>query len=232
MSDAMLVVAAHPDDEVLGCGGFMAASSARGRPVHVLILAEGITGRDPVRDVSNREAELDSLHRMAQESARRLGVASIEVLDFPDNRMDSGVLLDVVKAIEARIETHGPSTVVTHHAGDVNIDHRVAHDAVIAATRPQPGSVVNEVLFFEVASATEWRPPSSGPQFQPNYFVEITDFVQAKMDALEAYASEMRPFPHARSLEALEALARWRGSTVGVPAAEAFILGRLTYMQG
>jgi LmbE family N-acetylglucosaminyl deacetylase len=115
---------------------------------------------------------------------------------------------------------------MTHHAGDVNIDHRIVHDAVIAACRPQPLYPVTELLFFEIASSTEWRPPGSGLMFNPNYFIDISAHVEVKMKALEAYRDELRQFPHPRSVRAVETLARWRGSTVGIEAAEAFILGR------
>ncbi len=123
------------------------------------------------------------------------------------------------------------STVRTHLAGDVNIDHRVLHDAVVSACRPQPTHCVRELLFFEVASSTEWRPPGSASAFLPNRFVDISSTLDAKLKALRAYASEMRPFPHARSIEAVQALAAWRGATVGVAAAEAFMLGRTLIRQ-
>jgi LmbE family N-acetylglucosaminyl deacetylase len=116
--------------------------------------------------------------------------------------------------------------VLTHHAGDVNIDHRVVHDAVIAACRPQPGYSVKELLFFEVPSSTEWRPPGSAEPFNPNWFFDITSTLATKMEALRAYEAELRAFPHPRSLKAVEALALWRGATAGVEAAEAFVLGR------
>ncbi len=140
-------------------------------------------------------------------------------------------LLDVVQRIETFVARYGPATVLTHHAGDVNVDHRVVHDAVIAACRPQPMHTVRELLFFEIPSSTEWRPPASAPPFTPNWFVDISDTLDAKLAALRAYAPEMRPFPHPRSMEAVVALATWRGATVGVAAAEAFMLGRAIIRQ-
>lgn len=225
MSVAM-VVAAHPDDEVLGCGGTMARLAAEGWAVHVLIVAEGATSRDRRRDRSVRHEELSELARAAHAANAKLGAASVTLGDFPDNRMDSIDLLDVVKYVEDAIAQHLPSLVFTHHGGDVNIDHRLLHDAVVTACRPTPGSPVQELLFFETASSTEWRPHSSGAPFLPTLFYDISDHLQAKLDALKIYDSEMRPFPHARSLAALEALARWRGASCGVVAAEAFALGR------
>ena len=204
----------------------MARLAQEGWAVHVLIVAEGATSRGAQRDRGNAKAELSALARAAQAANDILGMASVTLDAFPDNRMDSVDLLDVVKVVERTIERHDPSVVFTHHAGDVNIDHRVLHDAVIAACRPLPGSGVRELLFFEVPSSSEWRPPSSGPAFHPNVFFDVSAQLALKLQALDAYESEMRPFPHARSIEAVRALAVWRGVSAGYAAAEAFILGR------
>jgi LmbE family N-acetylglucosaminyl deacetylase len=222
-----LVVAAHPDDEVIGCGGTIARHAANGDQVSVLIVAEGATSRTDRRDRATSASELSALAQSAQEANRLLGATRFGLLDFPDNRMDGVELLDVVKCIEAEIAQWQPEIVYTHHAGDVNIDHRIVHDAVIAGSRPQPGHCVRTLLFFEVASSTEWCPPSSGLFFQPDWFVDIGDVWEAKRAALSVYVSEMREFPHPRSVAALEHLARWRGATVGLPMAEAFALGRM-----
>ncbi|NWG87656.1 MAG: PIG-L family deacetylase [Hydrogenophilaceae bacterium] len=221
----VLVVAAHPDDEVLGCGGTIARHSDQGDEVAIVILAEGATSRASQRDRTAMSADLDRLGSAAQRAGAILG-ASVTLHDFPDNRMDSVDLLDVVKRIEAVIETFRPDTVYTHHAGDVNIDHRIVHQAVVTACRPMPGQCVRTLLFFEVASSTEWQPPGTAPAFQPNWFVPIETTLGRKIQALQAYAEEMRAFPHARSVEAVEHLARWRGAGVGAAAAEAFMLGR------
>lgn len=217
----VLVIGAHADDEVLGCGGTMAKFASEGADVHVLLLADGETSRAGAGAVE-KEARI----KAAEEAAGILGCASTSLHDLPDNRLDSMDLLDIVKVIEQRIADIAPDTVLTHHSGDVNIDHRLVHEAVLAACRPHPGHPVNHLLFYEVASSTEWRPPVSSMPFLPNVFIDITETLAAKRDALDAYASEMRAFPHARSVEAVEALARWRGATVGVAAAEAFVLGR------
>ena len=140
--------------------------------------------------------------------------------------LDGVELLDVVKQVEEEIARLKPQRIYTHHRDDLNVDHRIVHDAVSAATRPQPGACVREVLTFEVPSATEWRLAGSGTPFVPSVFVDITRTLENKRRALEAYAGEMRPFPHARSIEALEHLARWRGASAGMAAAEAFQLAR------
>lgn len=226
MKKTVLVVAAHPDDEVLGCGGTMAWHVHQGDLVHVLILAEGMTARSDQRDREVYSNELNDLAQAAHVANTILGVNSLTLHNFPDNRMDSVDLLDIVKVIEAKIKQLSPAIIYTHHAGDVNIDHRKTHEAVIAATRPMPGVPVTRVVFFEVASSSEWQPPYSVAPFIPNSFVNISKTLPLKIKALEAYTSEMRDFPHPRSYKALEHLARWRGATVGVDAAEAFILGR------
>ena len=222
----VLVVAAHPDDEVLGCGGTISRHADFGDQVQVLVVAEGATSRHQDRDRVQVVDELSALAQGAQMAGSILGAAGVELLDLPDNRLDSLDRLDLIKRIEERVDHHNPSCVYVHHAGDVNVDHRRLHEAVVTACRPSPGHVVKRLLSFEVASSTEWQVPGSAPAFQPNWFVDISTQWERKREALEAYASEMRSWPHARSLEAVEHLARWRGAQVGVEAAEAFCLLR------
>ncbi len=222
----ILVVAAHPDDEVLACGGAIAKHTQQGDIVHVLILAEGATSRTPQRNREKLQQELSELAQAAHQASEILRVTSLTLHDFPDNRMDHCDLLDVIKVIEQGIVQYQPETIYTHHGGDVNIDHRRIHEAVVTAARPLPGSTVKTLLFFEVASSTEWQTPGSAPTFAPNWFVDISQTLSLKLKALATYQSEMRPWPHARSIAALEHLARWRGASVGVEAAEAFMLGR------
>ena len=225
-SRQVIVVAAHPDDEVLGCGGTIARHADSGDQVHVLIVAEGSTSRQQKRDRSQVGDELSALAKAAQAAGSILGAASVELLDLPDNRLDSLDRLDLIKRIEECVERHQPECVYVHHAGDVNVDHRRLHEAVVTACRPTPGHVVKSLLSFEVASSTEWQPPGSAPAFQPNWFVDISAQWERKKEALSTYLSEMRDWPHARSLKAVEHLARWRGAQVGVEAAEAFCLLR------
>jgi LmbE family N-acetylglucosaminyl deacetylase len=221
----VLVIAAHPDDEILGCGGAIARHVREGDEVRVMIMAEGLTSRSSFDRVQDGE-ELSTLARAAHAANAALGVAELTLLQWPDNRMDSIDRLDVIKAIESKVMEFVPERVYTHHAGDVNIDHRVIHDAVNTACRPLPGQPVRSVLYFEVVSSTEWQVPGSAPAFLPNWFVDITETFPAKAEALRCYASEMRGWPHPRSFEAVEHLARWRGATIGSHAAEGFMLGR------
>ncbi|MDO7788352.1 PIG-L deacetylase family protein [Desulforamulus aquiferis] len=226
MTNKILVIAAHPDDEVLGCGGTIARHSSMGDEVHVVILAEGITSRGEKRFREKFTSQLSELAQAAHNANKILGVSSLTLSNFPDNRMDSLERLDIIKEVETHIDKHKPQIVYTHHFGDVNIDHRRIHEAVVTACRPAPNCPVHTILFFEVPSSTEWQLPGSGPKFEPNWFRNITDTMQLKLEALKEYQCEMRPWPHARSIEAVEYLARWRGASVGVKAAEAFVLGR------
>lgn len=221
MTQSVLILAAHPDDEVLGCGGTIAKLADGGARVHVAYLADGIFSRD-----KGRPGQLTARRAAARKASQILGVASVFFGDFPDNRMDTVALLDITKAVEALIAEHSPEMVLTHHAGDVNIDHRRLHDAVVTACRPQKRLSVNTLLCFEVPSSTEWQLPGSGPVFAPNWFVDISSTLDRKLLALDAYASELRDWPHPRSRQGVEHLVRWRGATVGVDAAESFVLGR------
>ena len=226
MSRKILVVAAHPDDEVLGCGGAILKHIESGDIVHTIIMAEGLTSRDCCWDVEGRADELSELHKTAKKVADFMGVEKLIMNNFPDNRMDSVTLLDVVKTIEREVDEFQPNVVYTHHAGDVNVDHRVTHDAVITACRSLPGEPVREILFFETLSSTEWQMMTADKIFQPNVYVDITKQINKKIKALELYNSEMREYPHPRSYEGVKILAQYRGLTVGCPYGEAFMLGR------
>jgi len=223
---SILVVAAHPDDEILGCGGSMAKWAQAGVDVHILIMAEGSTSRDDQRNVETHKENLASLAAAAENAGKVVGAASVDLLGYPDNRMDSLDSLDIVKAVEKKIAICQPHTVLTHHCGDVNIDHKVIHDAVVTACRPQPNHGVQQLMAFEVNSSTEWQPPGSAPAFLPNWFEDISATLDIKIKALEAYQSEMRPWPHSRSIKSVKSLAEVRGSSVGCEAAEAFVLLR------
>jgi N-acetylglucosamine malate deacetylase 1 len=228
MKPIILTIAAHPDDEVLGCGATMARLAEEGHEVHVLILAEGLTSRDTIRDRDSKLGELSLLTTKAKEANQLLGVKSTETHDFPDNRMDSVDRLDVIKVIEKKMEEIQPYIIFTHFGNDLNIDHRIANDAVVTACRSYPGQMVKELYFFEVPSSTEWQISSGQFGFQPNVFFSLTnDQIDKKRKALEIYNSEMRDFPHSRSFPAVEALAKWRGASCGHAWAEAFVVGRI-----
>jgi len=222
----IMVIAAHPDDEVLGCGGAIARHIRTGDKVRVVIMAEGITSRP--REATQAEA-LEQLRTAATRANQILGTTELVMDGLPDNRLDSMDRLAVIKRVESYIERWRPSVVYTHHVGDINIDHQVVHHAVVTACRPQPRSPVRTLLFFEVPSSSEWQVPGSGATFQPNWFVDISSDLYLKVKAMEAYCGEIRDWPHPRSKKGIEYLAHWRGCSVGLDAAEAFMLGRFIY---
>lgn len=226
LPDSVLVIAAHPDDEVLGCGGTIARFASENVPVRIALLADGVRSRQKDDVDGAISIELTRRRDAARLSSKILGAQSVEFNDFPDNRMDSVDRLDLARAVEVLVGQYSPEMIITHHGGDVNVDHRRVHEAVVTACRPQPGHPVHTILFFETASSTEWQVPSQGAGFMPTWFVDISPHLESKRAALEAYAEEMRTWPHSRSYAALEYLARWRGATIGVEAAEAFVLGR------
>ena len=218
----VLVVVAHSDDEALGCGATLRRHADQGDAVFALSLTDGVGARGDDPDAARRRADA------AQASAQALGFSWLPAGSFPDNALDSVPLIDVVQFIEAAAAPLQPDLVYTHHAGDLNVDHQRVGQAVLTAFRPQPGRSVREIRTFEVASSTEWSHRSVSAPFQPNLYVDATAAWPAKEAALTAYAEELRPAPHARSLEGLDALARLRGAQVGYPRAEAFcVLRRL-----
>ena len=159
---------------------------------------------------------------MAHAAADALGTVPPRFEALPDNAMDTVALLEVVRLVERHAREIDPTRVYTHHAGDLNVDHRIAQQAVLTAFRPQPGSAVRGLYAFETPSATDYAGYARPGGFKPVRFVDIADVWAAKRAALEAYGPEMRPAPHSRSLEGVEALARWRGASVGLHMAEAF----------
>ncbi len=221
MNKTILIVAAHADDEALGCGGTIARHVDKGDTVHAVFMTDGVTSRQDSNsdDLNQRMAAASNAHKA-------LGLKKIFYLGFPDNCMDSINLLDVVKELENLIQDVSPQVIYTHHHGDLNVDHCVTHQAVITACRPVPGSIVREIYGFEVLSSTEWASSRHQP-FIPNVFVDISDYLDRKLKALKAYGLEMRLPPHSRSLEHSECMAKHRGFSIGVEAAEAFAAIRI-----
>ena len=220
VNSTVVIFAAHPDDDILGCGGTIAKLTQEGSKVHVVFLADGESSRDDIADIDNLILQRK---QNAKKALKILGCDSIEFINFPDNRLDSLDLLDVVKRIEGFIDAYKPYTVITHYQHDLNIDHQITHNAVVTACRPQPGYCVKELLFFEVPSSTEWNLSNA---FMPNCYVDISSTLSLKIEALNTYKNEMKSFPHPRSIKAIESLSYFRGASSGCGAAEAFIIGR------
>ena len=223
-----MVVVAHPDDEVLGMGATIHHLVQNYKcHIEVVILGEGITSRSSKRERDQWETELEQ-HQSHIEAARQiLGYHRYRSYHYPDNRFDGVELLDLIKVVETEKQRINPSIIFTHHGGDTNIDHRRTFEAVLTAIRPMQDETVQSLFSFEIPSSTEWQAFHAPMPWQPNVFLNISaDNLQAKIQAIEAYSYERRPFPHPRSPEALEALARIHGIRVGTNLAEAFLLVR------
>jgi LmbE family N-acetylglucosaminyl deacetylase len=227
----VLVVAAHPDDEVLGCGATISRLASEGQDAVIAILGEGATSRSASRDVADA-ALVDGLADRAQKVGTLLGAAEVRLFGLPDNRFDSVDLLDVVKIVEGIVDDLRPAIILTHHGGDLNVDHGITHRAVLTATRPVAGQPVKGIYAFEVPSATDWAFQRLAPVFRPNTFVDVDGFLDRKLAGMAVYDTEGGSFPHPRSPEALTATARRWGSVVGCHAAEAFELVRRTWDDG
>lgn len=225
----VLVVAAHPDDEVLGCGATIPRLSERGDDVYIVILGEGVTSRYSTREDADPEL-VERIHAQSREAAKILRARDVRNHLFPDNRFDTVPLLDVVKTVEEEIARAQPKVVYTHFGGDLNIDHQITNRAVVTATRPMKGQPVRDVYAFEVPSSTEWAFGHSALAFRPNLFEDVTETLELKLKAFSLYESEQRDYPHPRSQEALTAIARRWGSVIGCDAAEAFELIRSVHV--
>lgn len=213
-------VAAHPDDEVLMCGASLARHARLGHRVETLILASGLDARGAADATAH-----DALERAAEAAAAALGIAAPRLARLPDNQLDTLSLLTIVQIVERFFAEIEPAVVYTHWHGDLNVDHRVAHDAVLTAARPLPGSTIRRILAGETLSSSEWQSPAVAA-FAPSAFHDAAATMNAKLTALAAYEEEMRAFPHPRSAEAVKALATLRGTQAGFAAAEAFVMVR------
>ena len=228
-SKKILIVVAHPDDELLGLGASMHRFiNEFNCNTRVVILGEGITSRSDARDTEMWKKELE-IHRANIESAReQIGYGSLGVYDFPDNRFDTVALLDIIKVIEKEKESFNPDIIFTHHGGDVNVDHQRTFEAVVTACRPMINEQVKTIITFETPSGTEWRASSDPRHFLPNLFVSISnDNLEAKIKGMESYEFEKRTYPHPRSPEALKIRAQMWGIANRVSLAEAFQVIRI-----
>jgi LmbE family N-acetylglucosaminyl deacetylase len=225
----LLVVAAHPDDEILGAGATISWLASEGWECRIAILGEGMTSRGETREagLAAHGDDLRLLQTAAHRAGRVVGAESVDLFDLPDNRFDSVALLDVVKIVLGLLDRYRPTRVFTHHPGDLNVDHGVCFRATLTALRPLPDVEVPDLYCFEVPSSTEYGNPILHQPFAPTVFSPVrAEDLERKVAAMAEYESEARPFPHPRSGEALRALAQWRGANCGHPLAEAFQLVR------
>ncbi|MBT6914903.1 MAG: PIG-L family deacetylase [Candidatus Marinimicrobia bacterium] len=219
MSKKILIIAAHPDDEVLGCFGTVAKMVKEGDEAYTLILGEGKTSRDEQRSIENKKAELNILNQEIEKANSVINIKKTFIENFPDNRFDSVDLLDIVKAILKVKEEIKPDIIFTHYENDLNIDHQITYQAVVTATRPMEDESVKEIYSFEVLSSTEWNYPLS---FSPDLFFDISETIKLKKEAMKQYNSELCQFPHPRSIEGIELNAKYHGMRVGKAYVEAF----------
>lgn len=224
----IMIVVAHPDDELLGLGATMHhLIKTQNIKTHVVILGEGITSRSDERDTKKWEQELKTHRKNIHSAQKAIGYHSVSIYDFADNRFDTVALLDIIKVIEKEKNAFEPDVIFTHHGGDVNIDHQRTFEAVITACRPMAQEKVKTIITFETPSGTEWRSPSDPRHFLPNLFFSVSKKnIEAKIKGMESYEYEKRAYPHPRSPEALTIQAQRWGVAVGTHYAEAFCLVR------
>ncbi len=217
------VIAAHPDDEVLGCGGTIAKFSQKGSVVDVLILGEGIVSRKKKEELLKKE-ELEALVENCKKANKIIGSNSITIKNFPDNRFDSVDLLEIVKTIEEFMNDKRPRAVFTHHRGDLNIDHRITNKAVVTACRPVAIWSPDILFSFDILSSTEWNFGCRENIFYPNVFINIDKEIDTKIEAMKCYDSEINNFPFPRSVDAIKYQAKRYGAISNHPTSEAFEL--------
>ncbi len=226
LPERVLVVAAHPDDEVLGCGGTMARLASEGHAVGILILGEGATSRGATRaDASNEDVR--HLGACARRAAQAVSAELVGLGGLPDNRFDSVDLLDVTKIVEQYIAQWRPGALFAQHGGDLNLDHAITFRACMTAARPLPDADVSHLLAYEVPSSTEWAFQQFEPVFSPNVFIDISNHLETKLSACACYDTEMRAHPHPRSCKNITSAAHRWGAAAGVEAAEAFQIVRV-----
>ncbi|MCC6563995.1 PIG-L family deacetylase [Candidatus Uhrbacteria bacterium] len=216
----ILVIAAHPDDELLGAGATLAAHVKKGDLVQALILGEGIMSRE-----QGSQEEMKELQKQSEEAGKTIGFAAVSFGSFPDNAFDTVALLHIAKEVEKKIAEFKPDTIYTHHGKDLNVDHRRTFEAVMTACRPCNADAPAEIFTFETLSSTEWQSKQEEP-FRPNVYINVESTIEQKIEAFKKYKSEIRDYPHSRSAEGLKILAQYRGLEAGLKFAEAFHLER------
>ncbi len=224
----IMIIVAHPDDELLGLGATMNRLIMEYNVItHVVILGEGVTSRSENRNTEAWKEELINHKKNILEAQSIIGYHTVSIYDFPDNRFDTVALLDIIKIVEKEKTDFQPDIIFTHHGGDVNIDHQRTFEAVITSCRPMQQESVKTIITFETMSGTEWRASTDPKHFVPNFFISFSkQNLDIKINAMNAYIYEKRKYPHPRSAEALEIVAKRWGVSIGKNYAEAFCLVR------
>lgn len=217
----ILVIAAHPDDEIYGMGGTIARLSSEGKQVHLLIITDGSSAQ------YRNDTQLDEIISRKKEETRRaaecVGIASVQYGGLPDMRLDQTEHIKINEVIESCIQQLQPDTVFTHFWGDVNLDHQRVFQSTVVATRPVAGQSVKQMYCYSVPSSTEWQVRNQDA-FVPNYFVDIQAYAEQKSAAVNAYATELRAYPHPRSAQAVMEQDRSAGLRCGLGQCEEFLL--------
>jgi len=229
MKNKVLVIVAHADDEVIGCGGTLLKHRDQGDEIHVIYMTDGVGARSSAKQAEKESLELIKIKQRLdsqQNACKQLTVTKFYNFDFPDNQMDQVPLIEITQTIESVLNHYQANIIYTHHGGDLNVDHRIVHQAVLTACRPQPQSTIEKILTFEVNSSTEWSSISIGTTFVPNYYVDVSSYQIEKKELLTYYQQEMKPDPHSRSINGILNLNKSRGNHVGLECAEAFMLTR------
>lgn len=213
---SILVIAPHPDDEVLGCGGTLTQHASNGDQVYVIIVTRGTPELYSDQQIENVRNEARAAHNM-------IGVSETVFLDFHAPELDITPQAAISRMLAKYIKKIEVDTLYLPHRGDIHHDHVAVFNAGLVAARPVGNYTVKEIYAYETLSETEWAPPFGDDAFIPTHFVDISDTLSVKQAALSCFKSQVKKFPNPRSLEAVEALAKFRGATVGVSRAEAFM---------
>ena len=221
--NSVLVIAAHPDDEALGCFGTLLKHRSKGDKINIIFLTDGVSSR---KKIIKKKSLLEEKNCLKVAKLLKLNERNIFFLDYPDNMLDTIPLLNVVKNIEKIKNKIFPDIIYTHFSNDLNIDHRIAFQAAVTSSRPKKNETVKKIFCFEILSSTEWACKNK-IAFNPNYFVDISQHINKKISALKLYKKEMMKKPNTRSIENVKNLSSYRGSTVGMNFAEAFFVERM-----
>ena len=220
IKNKILVIAAHPDDELLGCGGTILKHVDNNDDVYVIFMTDGVSAR------GKNYLKVKKRKRQAIKVSKLLNTKSTIFLNFPDNKMDSIPLLKIVKRLEKLILKLKPKTIYTHFSDDLNKDHKITFEAVNVACRPINNCSVKKIISFEILSSTEWKLNNSKKKFNPNLYINIDKYLIKKLAALKIYTDEIKKFPHSRSLKGIQTLANFRGLESGLNCAEAFYINK------
>ena len=222
MKKNVLIVAPHADDEILGCGGIMAKSQIKDVAVYVAIVTNGNLGAPELFKKEGTE----KVRSEALEAHRFLGVKKTFFLDFPAPRLDTIPSYKLSLELEKIIRENQITDLYLPHRGDIHKDHRITYEAALVSARPINKNPVKRILSYETLSETEWAAPFSDDAFIPTVFEDISEFIKIKKKAFQFFTTQEKRFPHPRSLKTIEILSNFRGATIGVNNAEAFMLIR------